>query len=61
MKKLGRRVTVCLTLVISGIALLTDAILSNFASTNNPSIQNANIATFLIGNQIYMSVTLPYK
>ena len=50
MMKLGRRITVCLTLVISGIALIIDAILSNFASANNPSVQYANIATFLIGN-----------
>ena len=50
MKKLGRRITVCLTLVVSGVALIIDAILSNYASTNNPSVQYANIATFLIGN-----------
>ena len=49
-EKLGRRATVCITLIISGIALLTDALLSHFADFENPSIQYANIATFLIGN-----------
>ena len=50
MEKLGRRMTVCITLIISGIALLTDALLSHYTSLENSSIKYANIATFLIGN-----------
>ena len=50
MEKLGRRVTVCVTLLICGVACLTDALLDKFADAENPNVKNINITTFLIGN-----------
>ena len=50
MEKLGRRLTVCLTLIICGASLMTDAVLEHFTTSETPSIKYANITTFLIGS-----------
>ena len=49
LKKLGRRITVCITLVVSGVALMADALLSHYALSEDQNVKNANLATFLIG------------
>ena len=49
LKRLGRRLTVCITLVVSGVALMADALLSHYALSEDQNIKNANLATFLIG------------
>ena len=49
LKRLGRRITVCITLVVSGVALMADALLSHYALSEDQNVKNANLATFLIG------------
>ena len=49
MEKIGRRVTVCITLIICGLSLISDALLEKLGDAQNPSIEHAKLATFLIG------------
>ena len=49
MEKLGRRLSVCITLCICGIACIADALLDEFANMESSFIKDLDIAIFLIG------------
>ena len=50
MEKLGRRMTVCITLIMCGVSLIADGLLAEFADSAKPSIEQASIVMFLIGS-----------